>query len=73
LKYHAPRSRLFALSGVIVHPNLGTTQKPGGNMRIPVGLKQRCAVNDLRSRTYLNRPIDPSTGFLKAPAPERTA
>jgi hypothetical protein len=27
-------------------------------MATPVELKQRCAVNDLHSCTYLNRPID---------------
>jgi hypothetical protein len=38
-------------------------------MATPVGLKQHCAVNDLRSCTCVNGAIDPAREYFEAPAP----
>jgi hypothetical protein len=39
------------------------------DLAIPVGLKQSSLFSELRSRTYLNRPIDIVWGSFEAPAP----
>jgi hypothetical protein len=70
LKYMAQTASKLADGSLYVAMNTGQSRaKRGRDVRIPVVLKQTQPDQQVISRTYLNRPIDPVREYLKAPAP----
>lgn len=59
----------MVIRAVPVHPNLGSTQKPMNDMRIPAGLKPSSNSTAFLSRTIPKTGVGAVEVFFGSPAP----